>query len=355
MSRFLSKKFDGLVPYVPGEQPKDRGYIKLNANESPYPPAPGVQEAAVKAAAGLQLYADPDCRELRRRLAEFHGISPDTVSVTNGSDIALAFIIRAFGDKEKPFVWPDMTYSFYPILSRYCGVPFTEIPLRDDFTIELSDYEEVPGNMIIANPNAPTGIAMDPEEIAGFARRHPERLLIVDEAYVDFGARSCIPFTQELDNLIVVQTYSKARSFAGGRLGVIIGAAPLITDLETLRNSVDPFNVNSMTIACGIASLDAAEYYRENCRKITETRAITAQGLERMGFTVLPSSANFVFAKHPALPGDTMLKGLRERGILIRHFSFPRIIDWNRITIGTPEQMRELLKQTEDLLKEVNS
>jgi len=353
MSRFLTQKFASLEPYVPGEQPQDLRLIKLNTNESPYPPAPRVRQAAAEQASCLNYYADPDCTALREKLAQVCGTAPENVFVTNGSDEALAFLLQAFGDEGHPFCFPDLTYSFYAILCRFYGVPFTEIPLQADFTVDPADYRSARGHLLLANPNAPTGFALPVEAIERIACENPDRLVVVDEAYVDFGWESCIPLTKALDNVLVVQTFSKSRSLAGGRLGFAVGCEALIADLNALKAAANPYSVNRMTLACGLAALEEADYCRENCRRIIETRADTTKRLRELGFSVLPSQTNFVLAEHPAVSGEALCGKLRARGILVRHFDHPRIANYNRITIGSREQMDVFLQAVNDILSEV--
>ncbi|MBQ9263638.1 MAG: histidinol-phosphate transaminase [Clostridia bacterium] len=352
MSSFLSPRFSAMRPYVPGEQPQDQQYIKLNTNESPYPPPAPVLAAAQAEAEKLNLYSDPDDRIVREKIAALYGVDVGCVLATNGSDEALHYIILAYGDADRPFAFPDITYGFYPVVCNLYGLPYEEIPLRLDFTVDLNACVENHYNLIIANPNAPTGIALTREEIRVIAASNPRRLVVVDEAYVDFGAESCVPLTKELDNLLVVQTFSKSRSLAGARLGFAIGNEALIAELNAVRCSLNPYNVNRMTLAAGAAAIDCNEFFMENCRRIMATREETRRQLANMGFEILPSKTNFLFARRPGLPGADYYRLLKERGILIRHFTGARIADYARITMGNPEQMQALIDTTKKILEE---
>ena len=352
MSRFFSSKYDALEAYTPGEQPRDLQYVKLNTNESPFPPSPGVIEAAAREAETLRLYSDPESAALTAAVAERYGVSPSQVLMTNGSDEILNFAFMAFGDARHGFVFPDITYGFYPVFAAVNAVPFREIPLRDDFTIDVRDYCAVGQNIVIANPNAPTGLLLSVAEIEEIVRTNPEHVVVIDEAYIDFGGESCVPLVAKYDNLLVTQTFSKSRSLAGARLGFGIGAPSLIQDLNTIKYSTNPYNVNRMTAAAGAAAIADDAYYRANARIIMENRAFTQTELQKRGFAVLDSAANFLFAKAPLADGETLYRRLKERGILIRHWNKLRIGDWCRITVGTRAQMEALLAAVDALMKE---
>ena len=347
---FISKKFERLTPYTPGEQPKDRKYIKLNTNESPYPPSENAVRYACEAAKDVMLYSDPQCFKLRQALADRYGVDKDCIICGNGSDDILNFAFSAFCDDKTPAVFADITYGFYPVFAEYNRVPYRIIPLNDDFTVTPSDYYGAKGTVFIANPNAPTGIALRREQIEEIIKKNPDNVVVTDEAYVDFGAESCVPLTKKYKNLLVTQTFSKSRSLAGARLGFGIADTALINDLNTVRYSTNPYNVNSMTLAAGIGSLEDQKYTDENCEKIIKTRQKTADSLVKLGFYVTDSYANFLFAKHKSLGGELIYKQLRERGILVRHFNAPRIKDFNRITVGSNEQMEALIKALEDII-----
>lgn len=352
MSRFFSNKFSSLVPYTPGEQPKDMQYLKLNTNESPYPPSSRVVDAVKREAALLRLYSDPECTSIVKSLADLYGVDQSCVIATNGSDEALNFAFMAFADESAPLAFPDITYGFYTVFADVNGIPYQEIPLKEDFSIDYRDYLGKGRTTVIANPNAPTGIAMPLWQIEEIAKRDPDRVVIVDEAYVDFGGESAIELTKKYDNLLVVQTFSKSRSMAGARLGFAIGNEKLIADLNTIRFSTNPYNVNRMTMAAGVAAIEDNDYYADNCRSIIKNREYTAKELARLGFDVLPSSANFVFARTKQLSGEELYLALKAKGILVRHWSKRHISEYNRITIGTLEQMKRFVSAVEEILKE---
>ena len=350
MSRFFSEKFINLEAYVPGEQPKDQQYIKLNTNENAFPPHPAVAEAAGQAAGRLQLYPDPECMELRKTLAKRLGLTPEELIMVNGSDDILNFAFMAFCDRHIPAVFPDVTYGFYQVFANLNLVPYREIPLQEDLTVRVEDYLHAAGTIFLANPNAPTGIALSREQIEMILQANPYNVVVVDEAYVDFGAESCIPLIREYDNLLVTQTFSKSRSMAGGRLGYGAANPEIIRDLETIRYSTNPYNIDMMTQAAGTACLLHDDYNTENCRTIIRTREKTRKALEKLGFEVTDSRANFLFARHPDISGEDLYRKLKERGILVRHFSAERIRDYNRISVGTDEQMETLVRETEKIL-----
>ena len=354
MSRFFSDNFASLTPYTPGEQPKERQFVKLNTNESPFPPAPGVAAAVSQQAEKLQLYSDPEISTLRQKLAETYGVNPNQVICVNGSDEVLNFAFMAFADAERPLAFPDLTYGFYPVFAQLNRIPYEEIPLKSDFSIDVNDYIGLNKTIVIANPNAPTGLYLPLPEIERIVASNPDNVVIVDEAYIDFGGESAVSLVPKYDNLLVTQTFSKSRSMAGARLGFGLGSEKLIADLNTIRYSTNPYNVNRMTEAAGVAALEDAAYFEANCRAIMENRAWTTQALQNLGFTVLPSSANFVFAKSDAIDGGELYQKLKDRGILVRHFTKDRIRDFNRITIGTMEQMKTLVGTIDSILKEVS-
>ena len=352
MSRFFSENHASLTPYTPGEQPKERQYVKLNTNESPFPPAPGVAAAVAEQAGKLQLYSDPEISTLRAKLAQAYGVRPSQVIAVNGSDEVLNFAFMAFADEARPLAFPDLTYGFYPVFAQLNRVPYAEIPLKPDFSIDPDDYVNLNKTIVIANPNAPTGKYLPLSDIERIVASNPDNVVIIDEAYIDFGGESAVSLVPKYDNLLVTQTFSKSRSMAGARLGFGIGTEALIADLNTIRYSTTPYNVNRMTEFAGGAALEDRGYFERNCRTIMENRAWTTEALESLGFEVLPSLANFVFAKSDRISGGALYAGLKERGILVRHFTKERIKDFNRITIGTREQMRTLIGAIEDILKE---
>ena len=350
MSRFFSKNFAALTPYTPGEQPQDKQYVKLNTNESPFPPSATAQKMAAEAAARLELYPDPTCREIREKLAAVYGVTADQVVVTNGSDEVLSFAFMAFCDNGA--IFPDITYGFYRVFADLYRVPCEEIPLKADFTVDIADYKGRKETVFIANPNAPTGIPLSVAQIEDIVASNPDRVVVVDEAYVDFGGESCAPLTAKYDNLLVTGTFSKSRSMAGARLGFGIACPALIADLETLRYSTNPYNINRMTMAAGLGQLADEDETRRNCRTVMDNRAYTVAELEKLGFSVLPSAANFVFAKNPAIDGKELYLRLKEAGILVRYFDKERLREYNRITIGSRAQMDALLTAIKHILEE---
>ncbi len=350
MSKFLSSKFSALTPYTPGEQPQDMKYVKLNTNESPFAPEQNVIEAAKAAAGKLHLYSDPECKKIVARLAETYGVNEENIIVTNGSDEVLNFAFMAFCDKEKGAAAPDISYGFYPVFAAVNNVPFTEIPLKDDFSIDIADYLGLNKTIFIANPNAPTGIALTLNQIEEILKNNKESVVVIDEAYVDFGADSAVKLIEKYDNLLVTMTFSKSRSLAGGRLGFGIASKEIIRDLNTIRFSTNPYNVNSMTIAAGVAALDNEAKTKENCKTIIKNREYTAAALKNLGFYLTDSKANFIFAKSNKIGGEELYLKLKSRGVLVRHFKASRIKDFVRITVGTKEQMDILIKTVEEIL-----
>ncbi|MDM8239416.1 histidinol-phosphate transaminase [Pseudoflavonifractor phocaeensis] len=351
MSTFFSSQLKNLAPYTPGEQPQDQQYVKLNTNESPYPPSAGVIAALNdKEAADLRLYSDPECKELKKALAGYYGVEPENIYVGNGSDEALNFAFLSYATDGRGVAFADITYGFYPVFADLYHIPVQIVPLKSDFSIAPKDYYGLNKTIVIANPNAPTGLALSRDEMEGIIKANPDSVVVVDEAYVDFGAESCVELTKIYPNLLVVQTYSKSRSMAGARLGYAIGNAELIRDLETVKFSTNPYNVNRLTLRAGVQAIAEQDYYTENCKKIMATRAYTKEKLEALGFTVLDSRSNFLFAMKPGTDGGAIYRGLKERGVLVRHFDKDPIRDYNRITIGTPEQMDIFLKKLEELL-----
>ena len=351
MSRFLTDKYKGLEPYTPGEQPKEREYVKLNTNESPFPPSARALELACREAERLMLYPDPDCRELTALMARELGVLPENVIMTNGSDEVLNFAFMAWCDGNTPALFPDITYGFYKVFAAVNNLPYEQIPLKEDFTVDLSDYKGRRGVIFIANPNAPTGIALTPSRIEALLKENRERVVVVDEAYVDFGSESCIELTKKYDNLLVTGTFSKSRSMAGARLGFGVGAAELISDLVRIKYSTNPYNVNRMTAAAGVGSLLDREYFVSNCKRIVENREWTEKALSDLGFEMTPSRANFIFAKNEKIDGKRLYLELKERGVLVRHFDTERIKDYNRITVGSAEQMQTLIDKIKEILE----
>ena len=350
MSRYLIDRYQSLEVYTPGEQPQDMQYVKLNTNESPYPPSPAVIGAAAREAGRLQLYSDPVCAALRDAIAGLYGVGRENVYVSNGSDDILNFAFMAFAGQGGKACFPDISYGFYRVFGDLHGCDYATIPLKADFSVDPADYYGRDGLIVIANPNAPTGMALPADAVEGILRANPNSVVLIDEAYVDFGAESCVKLTAKYDNLLVCQTFSKSRSMAGARLGFAIADAGLIADLDRIKYSTNPYNVNLMTCAAGAAAIADNAYYMENCRKIEATRAETARRLRDLGFEVLDSKANFLFAKSDRVDGETLYLELKKRGVLVRHFTTPRIRDYNRITVGTPAQMDILIDKIKAIL-----
>ena len=353
MSRFFSSRHAKLVPYTPGEQPRDMQFIKLNTNESPFPPPKSVLDVLrSELPEQLNLYSDPTCLRLREALANYHGVDVENVSVANGSDETLAFAFLAYGSEQSHFVFPDITYGLYDVVSVLYGIPYSTVPLKDTLEINPDDYLNVRCNVVLSNPNAPTGIVLPLSEIERIAVSNTDNIVVVDEAYADFWGQSAISLTAKYDNLLVVRTYSKSRNMAGARIGYAIGNKALIYDLEAIRYSINPYNLNSLTLAAGAAAFDDNDYYEDCWATICATREETKTALRSMGFTVTDSQANFIFANHTGFTGPALYSKLRERGILVRNLSHPRIRDWLRITVGTGEQMRALLSAINEILEE---
>ena len=352
MSRFFSAKYANLTPYVPGEQPRDKRYIKLNTNESPFPPSPRAQALAAEAAQELALYSDPTCKAIRELAAGKLGIDPEEILFFNGSDEALYYAFLAFCDENTPAAFPDLTYGFYKVFSDVTGVPFTEIPLKDDFTLDIQDYVNLNKTIFIANPNAPTGLALPLDAIESILQNNPNHVVVIDEAYIDFGGESAVPLIRKYDNLLVIQTFSKSRSMAGGRIGFAAGCKALIKDLDDLRYSTNPFNINRMSMAAGIGALEDEEYFRTCVKAVLDARAYTLTALRELGFAADDSETNFVLAKHPKLDGQQTYLDLKDKGILVRHFHTPRLKDYNRITIGTMAQMETFIAAIRQIMEE---
>ena len=344
MSRFLHTKFSSLTPYdTSGEVESMKGYIRLNTNESPFPPSPKAIAYSHEASQGLNYYSDPDCSKLAAKIAEMNGINPSQIVFGNGSDEILSFIFMGLCENGAAF--PNITYSFYKILADFHGVNFVAVPLKN-FRVDPSYYRDMRKRTIfIANPNAPTGIAMSLNDIESVITSNPESLVVIDEAYVDFGASSAVSLIPKYDNLIITRTFSKSRSMAGARLGWCMTNEGIAQDIRSIKNTITPYNINAMTQAAGLGALEDEEYTRKNIEMIRKVRDNTRTRLQEMGFTVLDSSANFLFAKHESISGEKIFSTLKKNRIMIRHFSNPpSISDFNRITIGTAEEMQIFLE-----------
>ena len=354
MSKYLNSKYRGMEAYTPGEQPTDMKYIKLNTNESPYPPSAGVMAAVSNAEVEkLNLYPDPTCKGLKRELASLFGVESENVFVSNGSDDILNFSFMAFCEGNTTRVrFPEISYGFYSVYAELHGVSYDAVPLCDDFSIDIEDYKKNDATVVIANPNAPTGLALSLAQIEEIVKANSDHVVLIDEAYVDFGAESAVSLTGKYDNLLVVGTFSKSRSMAGARLGYAIGNVELIGDLEKIKFSTNPYNINRLTLIAGEAALRENEYYMENCKRIIETREYTQKALGELGFTMTDSKANFIFAKSDRIGGKELYLELKARGILVRHFDKQKIKDYNRITVGTREQMQVLIDTVSVILEE---
>ena len=351
MSRFWSPVVQTLSPYVPGEQPKNQdGIVKLNTNENPYPPSPRALAAISAAAERLRLYPDPGATALRETIARTYRVAPEEVFVGNGSDEVLAHTFQALLKHDAPLLFPDITYSFYPVYSRLYGVSYEEVPLDAAMRLEIADYRRPCSAILFANPNAPTGIALPRQSIEALLAEHPDQLVVVDEAYVDFGGESAVPLVARHDNLLVVQTLSKSRALAGLRVGFAIGQRPLIEALERVKDSFNSYPLDCLAIAGAVAAIEDDSWFQETRRRIMASREALVRDLAGLGFEVLPSAANFVFARHPRRSGAELAKALRERGVLVRHFNKPRIADFLRITVGSEEQCARLIALARDLV-----
>lgn len=350
MSKFDGKMLSGLVPYAAGEQPKNMKYIKLNTNENPYSPSPKVKDAINNFDySTLKLYPDPECTELKNAVSQFYKISNDNVFCGNSSDEIIAMIFMAFFSG-KTIAFPDITYSFYPVWCDIFGISKKIVPLKSDWTMDIENFPSDCDGLIICNPNAPTGIAMSSEEIEKILKKHSDKLVVVDEAYIDFGGESCIKLTEKYDNLLIAQTLSKSRSLAGMRVGFAVGNPDLINSLNVVKNSFNSYTIDRLAIAVAVAAINDGEYFENCCKKVIGTRNWVTVELEKLGFEVLPSSSNFIFV-NPSKEfsaGNLYLK-LKENGVLVRYWNKPKINDWLRISIGTDSEMKILI----DKIKEI--
>ena len=351
MSRFWSALARELTPYVPGEQPRIADLVKLNTNESPLPPSPRAIAAIREAAnADLRLYPDPEATALREALARHHGLAPANVFVGNGSDEVLAHVFAGLLKQDAPLLHPDITYSFYPVYSRLFGVESEAVPLDAGLRVDIADYRRRAGAIILANPNAPTGIALPLTDIARLVADHPDSPVVIDEAYVDFGAESAVALIAAHPNLLVVRTMSKSRALAGLRVGYALGDAGLIEGLTRVKDSFNSYPLGVIAQAGAIASVEDDDYFRESCAAVIAEREAMTNALVKLGFEALPSSANFVFARHSQRGGAELAAGLREHAVLVRHFNKPRIAPWLRITVGTAAQTKRLIEAAADAL-----
>ena len=351
MSQFWSRLTHDLHPYVPGEQPRMAGLVKLNTNESPFGPSPRVLEALRAGATDdLRLYPDPQSSALRAALAAYHGVAPEQVFVGNGSDEVLAHVFAGLMKQDGPLLFPDITYSFYPVYCRLFDITHETVPLDAGLGVRLEDYRRPAGAVILPNPNAPTGIALTRAEVVALLEMHPNAPVVIDEAYVDFGAETAIPLVADYPNLLVVQTMSKSRALAGLRVGYAIGDAALIEGLNRVKDSFNSYPLGRLAQAGAIASLEDEDWFQQSRARVIEGRTRLEQGLTGFGFKVLPSSANFVFARHPGHGGAALASELRQRAVIVRHFAAPRIADFLRITVGTDDQIEALLSALSEIV-----
>lgn len=352
MSRFYDKKYDKLTTYTPGEQPQNIGeFIKLNTNESPFPPSPMALKMAEEELIKLNLYPDPEAKGLRREIADFYGIDASEVAVFNGSDELLSFCFQILS--EKGVAYADVTYGFYPVYAKVFDRVQTIVPLKDDFTIDVSDYKGIDSTVYIANPNATTGLALSLDKIEELLNQNRDRLVVVDEAYVDFGTETAVSLIKDYDNLLVVQTMSKSRSFAGARLGVAISNKDIIKDLNRIRYCFNPYNINRVTLAGAIGAFRDREYF-DSCRgKIMDNREYLKDALKKLGFFVTDSKSNFILAGTDKMDGGELYEKLKSHKVLVRHFSDSRVSPYVRITIGTREQTDILIQKIKEILEAI--
>lgn len=345
MSKFWSPFVKNLVPYVPGEQPKLSKLVKLNTNENPYGPSPkAIAAMQAELSDSLRLYPDPNGERLKRAVAEHYDVRPEQVFVGNGSDEILAHAFHGLFQHGKPLLFPDVTYSFYPVYCGLYGIEFEAIALDDNFQIDVADYARPNGGIVFPNPNAPTGCLLGLEAIERLLQANPDSVVLVDEAYIDFGGESAIALVDRYPNLLVSQTLSKSRSLAGLRVGLAVGHPDLIEALERIKNSFNSYPLDRIAIAGAAAAFEDREYFAQTCRQVIASREDVIASMQTLGFEVLPSAANFIFARHPQRDASQLAAQLREQGVIVRHFKLPRINQFLRITIGTPEQNQALLQ-----------
>ena len=352
MKKFWSKRIQELEAYVPGEQPRDRKYIKLNTNENPYPPSPKAIEAMESAMGeAMRLYPDPECTAVVESIAECFGLEKEQVFVGNGSDEVLAMCFPAFFDTDKTILFPDITYSFYPVYADLYQVPYETVALNEDFTVPVDEMMKPNGGVIIANPNAPTGIALPLEEIERIVAGNPDSVVIIDEAYVDFGGVSALPLINKYPNVLIVRTTSKSYSLAGLRVGWAMGDKGLISALNTVKNSINSYTLDRIAIAGGAAAIADREYFKSCCDKVIATRQRSIAALTELGFNCLPSATNFIFAEPAKISAGELFTKLRQRGILVRYFKKPRIDRFLRISVGTDEEMDALIAAIKEIIE----
>ncbi|MET1249959.1 histidinol-phosphate transaminase [Sporolactobacillus sp. STCC-11] len=356
MSYFLCDEFQKMEPYIPGEQPKDQAYIKLNANESSLPPSPRVFDAVSQSRIrGMGHYADPHCKQLRKAIGDVYGVNADRVFVGNGADEVLGFCFMSFFSPRMKLCFPDITYDFYRTYAKTNRIDFEQIPLDADFHVNVEDYIATDRDIVLANPNNPTGLALSVSDIERIVAVRPKRLVIIDEAYIDYGNESCIPLTEKYANLIVVQTFSKSRNLAGARIGFAIASKEIIEDMNKIKFTFNPFNMSALALAAGSAAVQDTAYLEKCVHSVLATRVRVQNALEKMNFFVAEPHANFLFVSHPYISGGKLCKMLKERGILVRHYNEARIRDYVRITIGTDREMDKVLQQLHEILQEVKA
>ena len=351
MSKYLIEKLKSVAPYVPGEQPKDRRYVKLNTNESPYPPSPLAMKLMREEAESSNLYPDPEYTALVSVAAEKLGVKKGNIFFTNGSDETLNFAFAAYC-AEKTAVFADITYGFYEVFADYYKTRKKIIPLKEDFSIDVTEYYNAEGTVFIANPNAPTGLLLSLEEIENVLKNNPDNIVVIDEAYIDFGGKSAVSLIDKYENLLVIQTFSKSRSLAGMRIGMAIANENIIKDLKLIKYSTNPFNISKAGFYAAIGALLDEEYFDGNCKKIIENREKMSKALGEMGFAVTDSKTNFVFAKHPSIGGEKIYLSLKEKGVLVRYFKKPRIDEFVRITVGNDEETDALIAGMKKVIEE---
>ena len=350
MSKFWNETVNKIEPYVPGEQPRDKKYVKLNTNENPYPPSKKVLEAVKNSAnEDLRLYPDPLCTELNETIANFYGLDKDNIFLGNGSDEVLAFSFMTFFSKDKTILFPDISYSFYPVYAEFFGLNYKMVPLDEEFNIPLEELKKENGGVILPNPNAPTGKYIDTDQLKELLEANKDTVVIIDEAYIDFGGESMVKYIKNYKNLLVVQTFSKSRSLAGGRIGFALGDKELIEGLNRVKNSINSYTIDKVALNAGKAAIEDKEYFEETRNKIIKTRENIIKTLREMGFKVLDSKANFVFASHKDFEGQYLYEELRNRGVLVRFFNKDRINKFLRITIGTDEEMNVLIEKLKEI------
>lgn len=353
MENLWKENLRKITPYVPGEQSKNKNIVKLNANENPYPPSPKAIEALKNFNSDrLRFYPNANSTELKEALAEYYNVDIENIFVGNGSDDVLAIAFQSFFNSDKPIVYPDLTYSFYPVWCDLFGIPYKTYPVDDNFRIIPEDYKEANGGVVIPNPNAPTSIGEGLDFVEKIMQYNPDSVVIIDEAYVDFGGTSSVELTNKYKNLLITGTFSKSRSLAGLRIGFAVGSKELISVMEAVKNSYNSYTIDSVSIAMGTASIRDDEYFKATCKRIIDTRERFTKELKVLGFKVLDSSTNFIFATHSDLSMKDMFEYLKTKNVFIRYFSLPRIDNYTRITIGTDEEMDILLKEIKEYINE---